>query len=172
MHRFIGGCRRGPFRATRALASQLLNAQSTLYRFRLKFSVRTRSGREGCASRSSHRPDTNGEGTMGPYYADADPEDGILMYRDVAGSIEVFEDSAHSSPIGMARCVGQDAAGSAVWRLVVSDHEIEGPWLIVDGEFLSTRPDWRDLYRFDSYHDLSRPRKRGRARIGVQPLYS
>ncbi len=30
---------------------------------------------------------------MGPYYADVGPEDGILMYRDVAGSIEVFEDA-------------------------------------------------------------------------------
>jgi hypothetical protein len=104
---------------------------------------------------------------MGPYYADAGREDDILMYCDVAGSIEVFEDSARSSPIGTARCIGRDAAGSAVWRLMVADHDIEGPWLIVDGEFLSTRSDWRVLYRYDSHPDVSPPRKLRRARIEV-----
>jgi hypothetical protein len=93
---------------------------------------------------------------MGPYYAEAGPEDGILMYRDVAGSIEVFEDPDRSIPIGTARCIGWDAAGSAVWRLLVQDDEVEGPWLIVDREFISTRPDWRRLYRSDADHDLGR----------------
>ena len=91
---------------------------------------------------------------MGPYYADVGPEDGILMYGDVDGSIEVFEDPCRSISIGTARCIGWDAAGSAVWRLVVHDDEVPGPWLVVDREFLSTRPDWRHLYR----GDLSRPR--------------
>ena len=84
---------------------------------------------------------------MGPYYAEAGPADGILMYRDVAGSIEVFEDPDRAIPIGTARCIGWDAAGSAVWKLVVHDDEAEGPWLIVDREFLSTRPDWRVYVR-------------------------
>ena len=109
---------------------------------------------------------------MGPYYAEAGPEDGILLYRDVTGFIEVFEDPDRSIPIGTARCIGWDAAGSAVWRLVVHDDEAEGPWLIVDREFLSTRPDWRNLYRGDSQHDLSQPgwaSSRRKLRRGRQP---
>ena len=90
---------------------------------------------------------------MGPYYAEAGPDDGILLTAMSADSIEVFEDPDRSIPIGTVRCIGWDAAGSAVWRLVVHDDEAEGPWLIVDREFLSTRPDWRDLYR----HDDGRP---------------
>ena len=116
---------------------------------------------------------------MGPYYADAGPEDGILLYRDVAGSMDVFEDPDRSISIGTARCIGWDAAGSAVWRLEVDDDEVPGPWLVVDREFLSTRPDWSHLYRGDSHHDLSRSgwasrrrtfrRESGGARTGVQP---
>ena len=113
---------------------------------------------------------------MGPYYAEAGPADGILMHCDVTGSIEVFEDPDRAIPIGTARCIGWDAAGSAVWKLVVHDDEAEGPWLIVDREFLLTRPDWRRLY----HHDAGRPggmsRRRGRrqgtsrrARTDVQP---
>jgi hypothetical protein len=116
---------------------------------------------------------------MGPYYANAGPEDGILLYRDVAGSIDVFEDSDRSTAIGTARCIGWDAAGSAVWRLEVEDDEVPSPWLVVDREFLSTRPDWSDLYRGDSHHDLGRSgwasrrgkfraRERTRARTRVQ----
>jgi hypothetical protein len=117
---------------------------------------------------------------MGPYYADAGPDDEILMYRDVATSIEVFEAPDRSIPIGTARCIGWDAAGSAVWKLVVHDDELDGPWLIVDREFISTRPDWRKLYRHESDHDLSRPgwappprrsrtRNLRRAQTGVRP---
>jgi len=96
---------------------------------------------------------------MGPYFTDAGPDDGILVHRDVTGSIEVFEDSRRSIPIGTARCIGWDSAGSAVWRLDVRDGEAEGPWVVVDREFLSTRPDWRDLYRTDAQHELNRPRR-------------
>ena len=83
------------------------------------YSIPTRSGREGRASRSRNRPDTKGEGTLGPYYSDSGPEDGIMKYCDVAGSIEVFEDSACPTPIGTAqlrrlgcRRLGGLAAGS------------------------------------------------------------
>jgi hypothetical protein len=110
---------------------------------------------------------------MGPYYADAGPEDGIVMYCDVAGSIEVFEDPACCTQIGTARCIGWDAAGSAVWRLAVQDGEDEGPWVIVDREFIATRPQCRDLYRADTHHDLGRedwPARSRRRRPGrLQP---
>jgi hypothetical protein len=92
---------------------------------------------------------------MEPYYSDIGPGYGLVMHRDVAGSIDVFEDPDCSIPIGTARCIGWDAAGSAVWRLDVHDEEFDGPWVIVDREFLSTRPDWHDLYRSDFQPDLS-----------------
>ena len=94
---------------------------------------------------------------MGLYYCDLGPGSGLVMYRDVTGSIEVFGDPDCSIPIGAARRIGWDAAGSAVWRLIVDDEECEGPWIIVDGEFLSTRSDWRDLYRSDFHPDLYGP---------------
>jgi hypothetical protein len=78
------------------------------------------------------------------------------MYCDVVGSIEVYKDPGHSIPIGTARCIGWDAAGSAVWRLATQEDELEGPCVIVDREFLSTRPDWRNLYRSDSHRDYDR----------------
>lgn len=82
---------------------------------------------------------------MGPYFTDAGPEDGILLYRDVDEPIRVLDDP-EGLPIGTAHCIGWDTAGSAVWRLEVSDGEAEGPWVVVDREFLSTQPEWRDLY--------------------------
>lgn len=84
---------------------------------------------------------------MGAYFTDAGPEDGILLYRDVAQTIRIFDDPRGAVPIGTARCIGWDTAGSAVWRLEVSDDEADGPWVVVDREFLSTQPEWRDLYR-------------------------
>jgi hypothetical protein len=114
-------------------------------------------------------PSQMGDGTVGPYYAKVGPGIGLVMHRDVAGSIDVFEDLDCSIPIGTARCVGWDAAGSAVWRLVVQDDEFDGPWVIVDREFLSTRPEWRDLYRSDFDSELDRPASvslsRGRRRL-------
>ncbi len=103
---------------------------------------------------------------MGRYYAGAGPDDGILMYRDVAGSIEVFDAPDGSTPIGTARCIGWDAAGSAVWRLAVPDEDFEGPCVIVDREFLSTRSDWQDLYRGDDHPRIDRTRRASRRGVG------
>jgi len=93
---------------------------------------------------------------MGAFYSDVGPVNGPVMYRDVAGTIGVFADPDGSEPIGRARCIGWDAAGSAVWRLAIEDEEFEDPWIIVDREFLSTMRDWRDLYRSDFHPDLHR----------------
>jgi hypothetical protein len=93
---------------------------------------------------------------MGLYYADAGPEEGVLRYREVSEPIAVFEAPEDSIPIGRALCIGWDAAGSAVWRLVVPDAEVEGPWVIVDREFILTGPGWRGLYRRDSGHEAGR----------------
>ena len=106
----------------------------------------------------------NGDGTVGPYYSDVGPGPGLVSYRDVAGSIDVFEDLDRAIPIGKARCIGWDVAGSAVWRLIVDGEELEEPWVIVDREFLTTRPAWRDLYRSDFHHDLNMRRSPSSAR--------
>jgi hypothetical protein len=90
---------------------------------------------------------------MGSYYAGVGPEEGSLRYRDVSDPIAVYEAPDTSVPIGRAECIGWDAAGSAVWRLVVPDAEIESPWVIVDREFILTGTGWRGLYRRDSGHD-------------------
>lgn len=100
---------------------------------------------------------------MGPFFADLGLDSGHMLYRDVAGSIEVFGNSDHSAPVGRALCIGWDPAGSAVWRLVVDDEELEGPWVIVDGEFLATWADWPDLYGSDFHHDADA--RRGRASL-------
>ena len=101
---------------------------------------------------------------MGCYFADAGPEDGIMMYCDVNGTIEVFEDPACSTPAGTARCVGWDAAGSAVWRLTVPDGDDDGPWVVVEREFISTRPHYHQLHRADAQHHLGNGRSLGRIR--------
>jgi hypothetical protein len=92
---------------------------------------------------------------MEPFYSDVGPGNGSVMYREVVGSIGVFEDPAGVIAIGTARCIGSDAAGSAVWRLILQDEELEGAWVIVDREFLSTSRDWRDLYRSELHPDLN-----------------
>jgi hypothetical protein len=89
---------------------------------------------------------------LGSYYADVGPDEGNLRYRDVSDPIAVFEAPDTSVAIGRAECVGWDAAGSAVWRLVVPDAEIEDRWVIVDREFILTGTGWRGLYRRDSGH--------------------
>jgi hypothetical protein len=89
---------------------------------------------------------------MGSYYANTGPEEGVLRRRDVSGPIAVFEAPDTTVPIGWAECIGWDIAGSAVWRLVVPDTEIEDPWVIVDQEFTLTGTGWRELYRRDSGH--------------------
>jgi hypothetical protein len=125
------------------------NSNEPIHPSSARSSVSTNSGREGDASRLNHQPDEKGKWTMGPFFAETGPDDGILLYRDIDGPIEVFEDPDRTTPIGTARCVGWDAAGSAVWKLVIHDEEMDGPCLVVDREFLSTSPDWQDLYRRD-----------------------
>ena len=38
-------------------------------------------------------------------------------------------------PIGMAKCIGWDPDGLAVWRLTVEGDDVPGRWIIVDREF-------------------------------------
>ena len=72
---------------------------------------------------------------MGPLYANADPAHGPLRYGEVPGAIGILEALDEPVPVGMALCVGVDAAGLAVWELVVHDAVVPGRWVVIDREF-------------------------------------
>jgi hypothetical protein len=93
----------------------------------------------------------------------------MMMYCDALSSIDVYEDPDCSTPIGTARCIGWDAAGSAVWRLLIPDGDPEGPCVLVDREFLSIGPRWHDLYHGDAHAGIGRPRGPRWTQAGVQP---
>jgi hypothetical protein len=69
------------------------------------------------------------------YYASAGPALGLLMFGIVLNAINVLEAPNDSVPVGTATCDGLDAAGVAVWRLVVRGAELRGRWIVVDREF-------------------------------------
>jgi hypothetical protein len=53
----------------------------------------------------------------------------------VPDAISVLEALDKPMPIGMALCIGWDAAGRALWELVVHDTDVPGRWVVVDREF-------------------------------------
>ncbi len=69
------------------------------------------------------------------YYASAGPTIGFLMFGAVRNPVNVLEAPDDSVPVGTARCDGLDAAGVAVWRLVVRGAELRGRWIVMDREF-------------------------------------
>ena len=73
------------------------------------------------------------------YFTNAGPERGPLRYGAVPGAIGVLAALDKSMPVGLALCVGRDAAGRAVWRLVVHNARVPGRWVVVDREFRPVR---------------------------------
>jgi hypothetical protein len=69
------------------------------------------------------------------FYANAGPDRGPVLRDTVPGAIGVLERLDRHTPIGMALRTGRDAAGLAVWRLVVHDEMVPGQWVVVDREF-------------------------------------
>jgi hypothetical protein len=65
----------------------------------------------------------------------AGPDRGPLLSGTVPGAIGVLEGRDRHRPIGMALGIGRDAAGRAVWRLVVHDQIVPGRWVVVDRQF-------------------------------------
>jgi hypothetical protein len=39
-------------------------------------------------------------------------------------------------PLGMALCIGVDAAGCALWALTIASDDLPGQWVIIDREFV------------------------------------
>jgi hypothetical protein len=73
------------------------------------------------------------------YYANVGPVRGPVLYRTVPGAIDVLEAPDQPMPIGMALLLGRDAAGCALWALVVHDEVVRGRWVIVNREFHPAR---------------------------------
>ena len=69
------------------------------------------------------------------YFANAGPDRGPLLYDTVPKAIRVLEDLDRPIGIGLALRVGADAAGSALWELVIDDVLVPGCWIVVDREF-------------------------------------
>jgi hypothetical protein len=57
-------------------------------------------------------------------------------WRDQPGEIDVTLSVYDPLPVGTAICLGPDARGLAVWRLVVSGSELPGTWLVENGQFV------------------------------------
>ena len=69
------------------------------------------------------------------YFTDAGPFRGPLLHGIWPDAISVLEALDKPMPIGQALCVGVDAAGLAVWELVIHDAIVPGRWIVIDREF-------------------------------------
>jgi hypothetical protein len=69
------------------------------------------------------------------YFTNVGPARGPILYGSVPGAISVIEALDQPMPIGVALCVGRDAAGGAVWTLTVDDADVPGQWVVIDREF-------------------------------------
>src|SRR5262249_53515639 len=69
------------------------------------------------------------------YFTNDGPFRGPLLDGIWPEAIDVLETSDQSMPIGMALCVGRDAAGIALWTLHVHGTDVPGRWGVVDREF-------------------------------------
>ena len=73
------------------------------------------------------------------YFTDAGPFRGPLLHGIWPDAISVLEALDKPMPIGQALCVGVDAAGLAVWELVVHDALVPERWVVIDREFHPAR---------------------------------
>jgi hypothetical protein len=70
------------------------------------------------------------------YFTNFGPRSGALLYNAALGAIGVLEALDKPMLIGMALCVGYDAAGRAQWILSVGGADLSGLWIVVDREFI------------------------------------
>jgi hypothetical protein len=69
------------------------------------------------------------------YFTNAGPARGPLLYGTTPEAIGVLDAPGKLIPIGIAQCIGQDAAGLALWSLSVHGADMPGRWVVVDREF-------------------------------------
>jgi hypothetical protein len=70
------------------------------------------------------------------YFASAGPAIGFLMFGAVRHEISVLEAPEDLMSVGTAICCGLDAAGVALWRLIIRGAELRGRWIVLDREFI------------------------------------
>ncbi len=74
------------------------------------------------------------------YFTDANTQ-GRVRYRQlVASAIGVLEAPGNHASIGMAFHAGRSADGLALWRLKVQGADVQGEFIIVDGQFIRIEP--------------------------------
>ena len=73
------------------------------------------------------------------YFTNVGPDRGPVLAGTVPGAIDVLEAPDQPIPVGLALRAGRDAAGIAVWRLVVHNATVPGRWIVVDREFRPVR---------------------------------
>src|SRR4051812_8493756 len=75
-----------------------------------------------------------------PFYAAIGPRAGPYLSNDARDFAAIFGVPADTPglrrAIGLARRVGRNADGAAVWELTIHDVEIPGRWVIIDREFV------------------------------------
>jgi len=70
------------------------------------------------------------------YFTSAGPSYGPMRHSDVAGTIDVRETIDQSPSIGMAFCIGENAAGVAVWKLSVRGRNLPGGRVVLHRRFI------------------------------------
>ncbi len=71
------------------------------------------------------------------YITSAGPTHGLLLRRDVAGTIDVIEANGEATPVGTAFCTGVTPAGVAIWRLSIHGRDMPGACVVLHRSFRS-----------------------------------
>jgi hypothetical protein len=69
------------------------------------------------------------------YFCNVGPVRGPLRYGAVPDAISVLAALDRPMPLGMALCVGVDAAGRALWALTIAGDDLPSRWIVIDREF-------------------------------------
>jgi hypothetical protein len=69
------------------------------------------------------------------YITNGGPAHGVLLCRDVVGTIDVLEAVDTSSRVGTAFCTGANPAGVAIWRLSIEGRDLAGAHVVLHRSF-------------------------------------
>ena len=69
------------------------------------------------------------------YFTNVGPVRGPLRYGATPDAIGVLASLDQPMPLGMALCIGVDAAGCALWTLTIDGDDLPGRWIVIDREF-------------------------------------
>jgi hypothetical protein len=89
-------------------------------------------------ARGSPGRDAAAEPTM-PYFTNAGPKSGPILWRDGDGAIDVFRDPDDRTPIGTAQPVGGTEGGIVIWDIFIRGAAVPGRWIVLGRQFLLKR---------------------------------